>query len=111
MDVFTRFSQLSNQPESVRFRFGEVVIEQGAPGDAFHMVKSGRLRVIKPNADGQPETVGFLYCGDHFGEGALLAAQGHRATVRAAEDSVVAEGVARRILQGVEGGAGAGSAI
>ena len=34
-----------------------------------------------------PETVGFLYGGDHFGEGALLAAQGHRATVRAAEDS------------------------
>ena len=53
MDVFTHFSQSSNQPESVRFRFGEVVIEQGAPGDAFYMVKSGRLRVIKPNADGQ----------------------------------------------------------
>ena len=89
MDVITRFSQSSNQPESVRFRFGEVVIEQGAPGDAFYMVKSGRLRVIKPNADGQPETVGFLYGGDHFGEGALLTGRGHRATVRAAEDSVL----------------------
>ncbi|MDE3259497.1 MAG: ABC transporter transmembrane domain-containing protein [Gemmatimonadota bacterium] len=89
MDVFTRFSQLSNQPESVRFRFGEVVIEQGAPGDGFYMIKSGRLRVIKRNRDGQPETVGFLYSGDHFGEGALLTGQGRRAAVRAAEDSVV----------------------
>ena len=89
MDVFTRFSQSSNQPESVRFRFGEVVIEQGAPGDAFYMVKSGRLRVIKPIADGQRETVGFLYGGDHFGEGALLTGRGHRAAVRAAEDSVL----------------------
>ncbi|MDE3001201.1 MAG: ABC transporter transmembrane domain-containing protein [Gemmatimonadota bacterium] len=89
MDVFTHFSQSSIQPESVRFRFGEVVIVQGAPGDAFYMVKSGRLRVIKRETDGDPETVGFLYGGDHFGEGALLTGRGHRATVRAAEDSVV----------------------
>ena len=89
MDVFSRFSQSSIQTESVRFRFGEVVIEQGAPGDAFYMVESGRLRVIKPNADGHPETVGFLYAGGHFGEGALLTGRGHRASVRAAEDSVV----------------------
>ncbi len=89
MDVFTHFSQASPQPESVRFRFGEVVIEQGAPGDAFYLVKSGRLRVIKRKQDAQPETVGFLYAGDHFGEGALLTGRGHRAAVRAAEDSVV----------------------
>ena len=89
MDVFTHFSQASIQPESIRFPFGAFVFGQGDPGDAFYMVKSGRLRVIKPNADGQPETVGFLYGGDHFGEGALLTGRGHRATVRAAEDSVL----------------------
>ena len=89
MEVFTHFSQSSIQAESVRFRFGEVVIEQGTPGDAFYMAKSGRLRVIKRNTDAQPETVGFLYGGDHFGEGALLTGRGHRATVRAAEDSVL----------------------
>ncbi len=89
MDVFSYFSQSSNQPESVRFRFGEVVIEQGAPGDAFYLVESGRLRVIKRNTNAQPETAGFLYAGDHFGEGALLTEQGHRAAVRAAEDTVV----------------------
>ena len=45
--------------------------------------------MIKQNADGQSETVGFLYAGDHFGEGALLTESGHRATVRAVEDSLV----------------------
>ena len=52
-------------------------------------VKSGRLRVLKEDEEGQSETVGYLYAGDHFGEGALLTGKGHRTTVRAAEDSEV----------------------
>ena len=89
MDVSSPFSQESVQSESVRFPFGSVVFDQGGPGDVFCILQSGRLRVIKQNADGQTETVGFLYAGDHFGEGALLTESGHRATVRAVEDSRV----------------------
>ncbi len=69
--------------------FGSVIFHQGQAGDAFYMVQSGRLRVIKHNAEGGSATVGYLYAGDHFGEGALLTGQGHRATVRAVEDSDV----------------------
>ena len=69
--------------------FGSVIFYQGQAGDAFYMVQSGRLRVIKHNAEGGSATVGYLYAGDHFGEGALLTGQGHRATVRAVEDSDV----------------------
>ena len=89
MDVLSPFLEASVQSESVRFPFGSVVFDQGGPGDVFCILQSGRLRVIKQSADGQPETLGFLYAGDHFGEGALLTEWGHRATVRAAEDSVV----------------------
>ena len=52
-------------------------------------MQSGRLRVIKQDANGNSATVGYLYAGDHFGEGALLSQQGHRATVRAVEDADV----------------------
>ena len=52
-------------------------------------MESGRLRVIKQDADGTSTTVGYLYAGDHFGEGALLSRQGHRTTVRAVEDAEV----------------------
>ena len=69
--------------------FGRVLFEQGQAGDAFYIVQSGRLRVIKRDAEGHSATVGYLYAGDHFGEGALLTGQGHRATVRAVEDSDV----------------------
>ena len=89
MDVSSLFSQPSIQSESVRFPFGSVVFDQGGPGDVFCILQSGRLRVIKQIADAQAETVGFLYAGDHFGEGALLTGRGHRATVRAVEDSLV----------------------
>ena len=49
-------------------------------------MESGRLRVMKQDGNGDSTTVGYLYAGDHFGEGALLNRQGHRATVRAVED-------------------------
>lgn len=86
MDVLSRFKQPPIQSEAVQFPFGSVVFDQGGPGDAFYIVQAGRLRVIRRNADGHPETMGFLYSGDHFGEGALLTGRGHRATVRAVEN-------------------------
>lgn len=89
MHVLSLFSQESVGSESVGIPFGSVVIDEGGAGDAFYMVRSGRLRVIKRAADGRSETTGFLYAGDHFGEGALLTGRGHRATVRAVEDSQV----------------------
>ena len=89
MDVLSLISQMSIRSEPVGFPFGSVVFDQGRPGDAFYIVRSGRLRVIGRNADGHPETLGFLYPGDHFGEGALLTGRGHRASVRAVVDSEV----------------------
>ena len=89
MNLLTFFLKNSVQSQSVRFPFGRVVFQQGQAGEAFYMVQSGRLRVIKQDANGTPVTVGYLYAGDHFGEGALLSGQGHRATVRVVEDADV----------------------
>jgi len=44
---------------------------------------------MKKNAKGYLKTIGYLYSGDHFGEGALLTGQTHRATIRATEDSEI----------------------
>ena len=46
---------------------GEVILEQGAPGDAFYAIRSGKAEVDK---DG--ELVAMLGPGDYFGEVALL---------------------------------------
>ena len=89
MNTARFFSQNAVRATSVGVPFGRVLFDQGQAGDAFYVVQSGRLRVIKRDAEGHSRTVGYLYEGDHFGEGALLTGQGHRATVRAVEDSDV----------------------
>ena len=89
MNLSTFFAKNSVRSQSIHFSFGSVVFQQGQVGEAFYIVQSGRLRVIKQDANGTSATVGYLYAGDHFGEGALLTGQGHRATVRAVEDSDV----------------------
>ncbi len=89
MNLSVFFAKNSVRSQSVRFPFGSVVFQQGQEGEAFYIVQSGRLRVIKQDTNGDLVTVGYLYAGDHFGEGALLTRQGHRATVRAVEDADV----------------------
>ena len=89
MNLSVFFAKNSVRSQSVHFPFGGVVFQQGQAGEAFYIVQSGRLRVIKQDANGTPVTVGYLYAGDHFGEGALLSRQGHRATVRAVENAEV----------------------
>ncbi|MYB57864.1 MAG: peptide cleavage/export ABC transporter [Gemmatimonadetes bacterium] len=86
MNLLTFFLKNSVRSQSVHFPFGGVVFQQGQAGEAFYIVQSGRLRVMKQDENGDATTVGYLYAGDHFGEGALLNRQGHRATVRAVED-------------------------
>ena len=89
MNLSVFFAKNSVRSQSVRYSFGGIVCQRGQAGEVFYIVQSGRLRVIKQDANGNSATVGYLYAGDHFGEGALLSQQGHRATVRAVEDADV----------------------
>lgn len=66
--------------------FGEVVLAEGAPAEAFHLVVSGRLRVVKRGRGGEEISLAVLRPGDTFGEQALFEAGTHGATVRASTD-------------------------
>jgi CRP-like cAMP-binding protein len=52
--------------------FGEVIVRQGDPADAFYLLVSGRARVIKTSASGEELALNRLTPGDEFGEAALL---------------------------------------
>ncbi len=70
----------------VEFKRGDVVYEEGTPGDAIYAVISGRFRVFTKT---RHETLLFLYRGDHFGETSLLTGKHHSASVEAKSDGLV----------------------
>ena len=79
MNIDQIFQELDIKGELVSLDLGTVVFNQSQSGDGFYIVRSGRLRVLKEDEEEHIETVGYLYVGDHFGEGALLTGKGHRA--------------------------------
>ena len=69
-----------------RFRRDETVFHQGDPGDALHVVASGRVKVVLPSPDtGEPAILATLGPGGFFGELAMLDGEPHSATVVALE--------------------------
>ena len=70
--------------EECRVDKGRLLIEQGAAGDAFYVVESGRFDILVEGAGKVAETT----VGGSFGELALIMNQPRAASVKATEDSV-----------------------
>lgn len=69
--------------DTVRHDFGEYVLRQGEPADAYYVLVSGRARVLKELGDGGELALNRLVPGDEFGESALLEGGTRTASVRA----------------------------
>ncbi len=55
-----------------RFRRGEVIFHQGDPGDALHIILSGRVKISSPSDTGVEAILATLREGEFFGALALL---------------------------------------
>ncbi|MBM3151706.1 MAG: cyclic nucleotide-binding domain-containing protein [Chloroflexi bacterium] len=75
--------RLLEEMESRKLAGGEVLFDQGQPGDAFYILLSGKLRVTAITSAGVEAAVGTLEAGDCIGEMALLTGQPRSATVSA----------------------------
>jgi CRP-like cAMP-binding protein len=60
-----------------RYSRGEVVFNEGDPGETLHLVRVGRLAVRLSTEFGESATLRVLRPGDAFGELALLGPSGH----------------------------------
>jgi ATP-binding cassette subfamily B protein len=69
--------------EPVTFSFGDVIVREGDPADAFYLLASGTARVVKRSEGGSEVSLNVLRGGDSFGEMALLSDTTRMATVRA----------------------------
>ena len=83
------YTSLRSHAEEMQVNLGEVLFYEGDRGDCFYYVVSGQLRVLTRDSNDQMQTLGYLFPGDHCGEGALLTGKPRRATVRAVEPSTV----------------------
>lgn len=63
----------------------EVLFEEGEPGDAFYIVFSGAVQILKTRPDGSEEKLAVRRAGEGFGEMALLNDAPRSATARAQE--------------------------
>ena len=69
---------------SVRIPEGHVIIQEGAPGDAFYVIEKGSAKVTVGG-----ESTGSLGVGDFFGELALLDDLPRTATVTATQPTTL----------------------
>jgi HlyB family type I secretion system ABC transporter len=64
------------------YEFGDLLVRQGEPADAFYVLVSGRARVVKVDQNGNEIVLATLKPGDSFGEAALSEGGTRTATVR-----------------------------
>ena len=70
------------------FQAGEIVFNEGDPGDAWYILYKGKTEVIKKSGSDE-KLISVLGPGSCFGEIAILDGLPRSATIRASENSVV----------------------
>ncbi|MDR3566268.1 MAG: Crp/Fnr family transcriptional regulator [Negativicutes bacterium] len=71
------------------YRRGAVIFLEGEPGDGFHYVKSGKVKIVRATDDGREHIVKLLIPGDIFAEVLLFNNRSYPATAIATEDSEI----------------------
>ena len=73
-----------------RLSEGEVIFQEGDPGDSLYLVGEGSIKISKTGRGGNQETLGFIEPGNFFGEMALFDKQPRSAKATAASTALVA---------------------
>ncbi len=73
----------------IEVKAGDVVIQQGGPGDNYYLIREGAAEVSRVGAGGKIEMLATLGKGDGFGEEALISGMPRNATVTMRSDGVL----------------------
>lgn len=75
----------------VRKKPGEIIFQEGEPGDSIYLVAKGSVKIAKAAEGDEPEILDFVSPGYFFGATALLAGEPHSSTASAVEATVIGE--------------------
>jgi len=82
---------LASELQRRSFRAGEVIFNQGDPGDAMYIVENGEVRIHLSGNMPQPLSLRSLRPGEFFGELAMFDKQPRSATAVAVADTLLLE--------------------
>jgi signal transduction histidine kinase len=84
-------SELGAHMALLRFDAGDIIFEEGEPGDCLYLVVEGSVRISKLGRGGNQETLNFINPGNFFGEMALIDGQPRSAQASAAAPTVLGQ--------------------
>jgi len=77
------------QLEVLHFDRGEVVFNEGDPGDSLFLVSEGSVKISRQDKRGQQQVLAYMHPGNFFGELAMLNRAPHSAMATAAEPTTL----------------------
>ena len=93
VELTPRAAGEARPPEQVDLAPGEVLFEQGDPGDLVYVVESGEVEIFRVQVDGNDERVTVVEPGGYFGELAPMFGLRRSAGARAMAGPVVLTGM------------------
>ena len=84
------FSGIQTFFEWVDLHGGNCLFRQGDPGDSMYVLASGRLRVLRKQANGRGTSIAEISAGETVGEMALITGEPRNSDIVAMRDSVLA---------------------
>lgn len=87
-DDLVRFMRGGAEFPRKTFAAGEIIVQEGDPGDAAYIIVAGRCEITRASAAGS-SVVGTIGPGDVFGEMAIMTEGPRTATVRAIDATTV----------------------
>jgi signal transduction histidine kinase len=82
-------NEIGSDMDLLRFDKGDIIFNEGDPGDCLYLVCEGAICISKMGRGGKQETLGFIQPGNFFGEMALIDGQPRSAQAMAVEATLL----------------------